>query len=525
MPLELSTAADKWKTFPIQCVGGLNTSLDTLSYRVGEATQLLNFEPSLFGGYRRINGFEPYDTQEVPGTGSVLGVAVFPGTSGKIIACRSNDVYVSTGSGWSASIGTRTGAKKYRFAKYRLGSGQNVAMCDQVNPAAKYDGTTYTLINGTGAPANPKYCTFWDNRLVLAGYSSNLKAFSMSAPNTDTDFSGVNGAIEINTYSTITNVRAFRDILYIFCINAIYKLTGTTSADFALIPVSSNLGCNAPDSVQEVNGNLIYLAPDGFRTVAGTDRIGDVSLASISKQILSIVTDMLVTAGDPDNISSIIIRGKNQYRFFCPNANDPESDAYGLIAAVRQGHSVNETAFGRIIDEWEWGQTVGIKPACADSDFLGVHETIVHGGYDGFVYQQELGNSFNGASILAVYQTAPLTLEDPEIRKALKKLDLFFRIEGVTNISASLIYEFEFGSQIQTPPVMFTSPSSLFAYDDAGTKYDDVAIYSTGILTPEVSNNVQGSGFIVQILFTTSDTNPSYSIQAITLQFRPLSRR
>ena len=82
--------ADNVQTFKAICRGGLNTTGDVLSQgeeSPGSATKLLNYEPDLQGGYRRISGFtNSYET--VPGTGSVLGVAVVDGINQGILACR-----------------------------------------------------------------------------------------------------------------------------------------------------------------------------------------------------------------------------------------------------------------------------------------------------------------------------------------------------------------------------------------------------------------------------------------------------
>ena len=81
--------ADRIESYKVVCAGGLNSNenhLDLSENSPGAATRLVNYEPSLFGGYRRIEGFGPYDADygEVddvnnPGAaeGKVLGIAIF----------------------------------------------------------------------------------------------------------------------------------------------------------------------------------------------------------------------------------------------------------------------------------------------------------------------------------------------------------------------------------------------------------------------------------------------------------------
>ena len=82
--------ADRINGFKVTCIGGMNTNRDVLSQGEmypGSATQLINYEPAISGGYRRISGYaNNYGT--VTGTGSVLGVFVCGDINNGIFACR-----------------------------------------------------------------------------------------------------------------------------------------------------------------------------------------------------------------------------------------------------------------------------------------------------------------------------------------------------------------------------------------------------------------------------------------------------
>ena len=54
--------------FAFTCEGGLVKSRSTFIMQPGQALELLNFEPDIKGGYRRINGFKNYVNQIVPQT-------------------------------------------------------------------------------------------------------------------------------------------------------------------------------------------------------------------------------------------------------------------------------------------------------------------------------------------------------------------------------------------------------------------------------------------------------------------------
>ena len=84
--------ADNLASFKVFCQGGLNTSRDVLSQgetQPGSAISLINYEPSVTGGYRKINGLSN-DYGTVPGKANtpVLGVCVANGINDGILACR-----------------------------------------------------------------------------------------------------------------------------------------------------------------------------------------------------------------------------------------------------------------------------------------------------------------------------------------------------------------------------------------------------------------------------------------------------
>ena len=85
--------ADNIRSFLAPCAGGLVNNQDYLtqaSQMPGSAIRMINYEPAIEGGYRRISGYtNAYGT--VPGESDtpVLGVSVFSDLNDGIFACRS----------------------------------------------------------------------------------------------------------------------------------------------------------------------------------------------------------------------------------------------------------------------------------------------------------------------------------------------------------------------------------------------------------------------------------------------------
>ena len=75
---------------------------------------------------------------------------------------------------------------------------------------------------------------------------------------------------------------------------------------------------------------LLFLSQDGLRPIAGTAKIGDVNLETVSKNIQSIFTDIVFDI-DLDTLNAVVIRQKSQFRYFFGAA-----DSQGIIGGFRQ---------------------------------------------------------------------------------------------------------------------------------------------------------------------------------------------
>ena len=111
---------DQIQSFKVVSSGGLNSNenhINLSDQEPGSATRLINYEPSLYGGYRRIDGFAKYDADygEVTvagsstGDGKILGIAIFK-----------NDV---TGGNTIIAARKDAGATNYSFYYYTANVG------------------------------------------------------------------------------------------------------------------------------------------------------------------------------------------------------------------------------------------------------------------------------------------------------------------------------------------------------------------------------------------------------------------
>jgi hypothetical protein len=398
-----------------------------------------------------------------------------------------------------------TGVSKVRFTEINFGV-PKVVLTDGINPAATYDGSTYTQITDSNAPTDPLISAEFQNHLFLAGDPAQPSNLFFSAPTAETDFSPANGGGVINVGFSIVAIRKFRNVLFIFGQNNIKRLVGDNSANFVLESVTSNLGCLSTDSVIELGGDLLFLAPDGIRPIGGTNKIGDVNLETVSKPIQSQIKNTILSE-DLSKLSSVLIRSKSQFRYLF---DTPSSQ--GILGALRETR-------GNI--SFEFAQTFGIECTCADSGYIGVNplkEFVIHGARNGKVFEQESGNAFDTSNILSIFKTPFIYMGNPEQRKTFYSTSTYMSAEGNFSVALSVTYDYD-NTDIATPDNLTLSTTSPGAFFDRGT---NVAVFDTtdifdGNPSPVESATFSGSGKAIALTFVTDDTNESHSIQGFTI--------
>ena len=323
------------------------------------------------------------------------------------------------------------------------------------------------------------------------------------------------GGGQITPGFNVVQFKPFRDDLFVFGVNAIKKVSPDVNVGFTLDQVTTNVGCVARDSVLEIGGDLIFLSPEGFRPVAGTSRIGDVELGTLSKSIQVTLVNM-IKKYDMDTINGVVIRGKSQVRFFVGDGTEELEEAYGIIGGLADQN-------GQI--GWEFGELVGIRTSCVTSDYIGLEEYVLHGDHDGKVYRQEEGTSFNGRDILGVYATPYLDFGDTEVRKTLRKVNTFIRSEGPVELFLSMAYDW--GTPNTPRPINYVNESEggPVAYGAEDIDYAGTNVIYGGNSKPIMTSDIQGSGFSARATFTTIGQSKPYSIQGLVFEFSISGRR
>mgnify|MGYP003633631872 FL=1 len=537
--------------YAIACDGGLDTSASPfeLIKRPGFAKELTNFEVDVSGGYRRINGFTAFggsDAARPNSTNSILGLHVY---ADGVIASSGTNIYFSLdgvtwlqinkasvasgGDNFSTFDGRSASARTSQsFTHFITHEGNTqygeVIITDEGSGVKPF----YFKMTGTGALSNrtffakeitvsgsvfPKFCTIHDKHLVVAGAATAPNTIFYSGTNDIDDFTST-GSGSIVLDDQVVGIRSFRDDLIIFCRNSIYKLTNiNNSSTIAIQPITQNIGCLDGKSIQEIGGDLVFLAPDGIRTLAGTVRIGDVELGTVSRAIQPIIKNIADGIGT-FNLSTIVIRDKSQYRLYYGNSGTGDS-SQGIIGTLR----TNAQGF----TQFQWSETSGIDASAAATsgfDSSGV-EQFYHGNYAGFTFNHDIGDSFINTSqatvnINASYSTPDIDYGDLGTLKTLQYVKVSATPEGDVATQLKILYDY--GSAEVPQPEAYDidiSKPSLFGTALLGSGF------TFGAPTEPITRvTLQGSGHTNSFKIFSDNQNSPYTINGLYIDYVPSGR-
>ena len=537
--------------YGVSCKGGLNTNLNQFEMlaQPGLATKLRNFEVDPDGGYRRINGYSQFGDGTRPNTDNdIFGLEVY---ADGLIACSGTNIYFSQdGDSWLQINKASVDAGGDNYSTF-TGRSTLARTSQDLASFAIYEGITdygeviitdegsgvkpmYFKMTGTGSALSsrtyfskeitvsgtvyPKFCVIHDKHLVVAGAATapNTIYYSNTIADSDdvTDFTGT-GAGSIVLDDQVVGIKSFRDDLIIFCSNSIYKLQNINNAStIAVVPITKNVGCLDGRSIQEIAGDLIFLSPDGIRTIAGTARIGDVELGSVSRQIQSIVSD-IASAINTYRIDSAVLRKKSQYRLFYSGSGASHTTSRGIIGTLTP-------------NGFEWSETLGIQAHAIASSFDKDRiEKTYHGDKDGYIYVHDDGDYFtpagSAANIVAEYTTPNLDFGDLGTRKTLQYVRMSLSPEGAVQPSLRVRFDYEDRNVPQPLDYELDSVSLPAIFGNSSSTFNSVVFGSQN--DPMVRQAVQGSGHTSSFKIFSDDQKAPYAINGFYIDYVPSGRR
>jgi|TARA_R110002072_G_scaffold183510_1_gene339692 hypothetical protein len=419
------------------------------------------------------------------------------------------DIVVSES--WTEIDTGRSNAGKYSFERYNFDGNDKIIFVDGDNAPVIFNTSLSATDVSASSVAGSKFVAVYKNHMFYAGKSTTPQELVFSVPFDEDDFTSGSGAGSIKVDDTIVGLKVFRDNLFIFCENRIFNLTGSSLSDFAIKPVTRNIGCINGDTIQEFAGDLIFLGPDGLRTVAATARIGDVELGTITRNVQSLFDENIRDAAIFD---SVVIPDKTQYRIFFTKDGQVDSLTRGVVCVMKG-------------QNFEFSEIRGVKPSCTDTFIEAGNVLVLHGDFNGFVHRQEKGNTFDGTTIFAKYRSPDLGFGDTGIRKHMRRVIINYKPESA--IDADLIVRYDNESATSARPAVYPLDSTAVAAQYGTATYSTTSetaqfVYG-GPSQPLVRQSVEGSGFTVALRVNDGGVTAPYSLKGFQLEYQVGARR
>lgn len=536
------------QTFQIACKGGLDLTTNTqeLLQKPGWATRLLNFEPSTDGGYRRISGYEQLGTGRTPGSEQTRIKGVHWLDNSKLIVAHEDTIYLTYDlSNWvilnkdmdldanpngidytalqAATELPRASGYHYDFEIFRQGTEVIImGACEGHSPFyASISGTTLadstyiykelSITSGSldGAVQTAKY----KDQYVIAGMDSAPAEIYYSDILNPDDFEGANaGSIGFN--DTVMGLKMFRESLYVFCANSIHKVDGLSSGSPQRVPITTRIGCVNGDSIEELAGDLVFLAPDGLRTLSATVKIGDINLSPLSENVASRLRIINKNIALYD-VRAETLKNKAQYRIFFKGKDGEAVGSYSVI--MYMGTDVN----GNVVPEFS--EISGFDVAAIHNSFYQGSEVTVTGDRLGNLWFHDQGTTFNDAQITFLYETPFFAIDDPSVRKNIHKLVTYLRIEGDTNFNIAIKFDHDAANAYQPSP--YNTGTLLAPAVYGSSVYTDNNVQYGTEKSPTINTLTEGSGKTIAIrIFPSGKRCDPFSLQGFDVNYVPAGR-
>jgi hypothetical protein len=577
---------DRWQTYPIEFRGGLVTNLSPLQQGTnapGTATVLRNFEPSVEGGYRRIKGFEKYDTNTVSNTGLIRGLTYF---NDQVYAVRGDDIFRSSGSGWTQVTDTTAFPASTATADVDGAVSASTTLVVDNNSGTIKAGM---VITGTGIVGTVTVASLSDqNNLVM----SSTQTISDTVTLTFTEKSPtIGGSGKVR--SLLFNFNGTDKVMFVDGVGKPFTFDGTTFKQLTSAP-SDTAGANHVTKFKNhiflaVGNTLIFSAPydeEDFTAALGGGTIdldAEITGLEVFREQLFAFTETSIYVVSGSTVADWLVRPVTQDIGCVARDTVQEiggdviflsADGLRLLSATERNNDfglgviskpiqselteliIVNTSFTSIIirpksqyrllgyntdysddaargvimtqysgqggAEIAWAETRGINAYVSYSAYVGAVEYIFFANDDGYVYRLEQANTFDGENIPATFTTPYLPINDPEVRKTVYKAALYIDPDGSFDMDMTTLFDFNELGIVQPGTTEFnntTQTVSFYGRSEYGT-----AQYG-GRLKFKFDANLTGSGFVVGFQFTSNSQDPPYSLDTLVLQYGTYGRR
>jgi len=408
--------------------------------------------------------------------------------------------------GASAAITVATGGTwqhiEHNF--YATTSTKSIYLCDGVNPAYEFDGTTLCPIYYPAPDEHPS----WNKPTYIAAHRMHLflsyapGTVAHSSPGDPLILSAILGASEFGLGDIPTGmVSRAGEVLALYTQNKTFGLYGTDSSNWELKTISESFGAK-PYTVQAL-GSIYALDVKGIAPLDRVDAYGDFESATVSRFVKPIIDEKIDSV-----IASVAVRNKNQYWLFF-------DDGSGLIMGDDQYLGESLPAFTRF-------QLFDTPTFVSSSEDASGNQVILMGDSSGYIYEMNVGYNFDGEAIEFAYRSPFMHQNAPHIRKRFMRL--FVDLDAQSNLTLQISHELGYG-RATIPANLSTDVTAqtgggYFAVDDWDEFFWDATTFSSeGVVLAGTANNISIT------LYGNSALIRPFTIQTLELHYLPRTIR
>ena len=318
--------------------------------------------------------------------------------------------------------------------------------CDGKNKAFEFDGTNYVPINTGMAVDTPNHIVFHKQHLFLS-FGASLQFSALGYPY---QWDPLLGAGEIAMNGPITNLLVLpgnqsSGALGVYTRQDTSVLYGTSSANFQLSAFNTGTGAYAYTAQ---NLDQSYVLDDrGIISMSTSLNFGNFVPASLTMNIRP-----FIQAHRDLSVGSSVSRDKGQYRIFF-------SDGTALYLTI-----TNSQMLGSMPVQFAHNIT-----CCIDSEGLSGGTVQFFGSDNGFVYQLDMGTSFDGEPIPANINLVYNSTKSPRILKRYRKASV--------ELTGDSYAEIDFGYDLGYRTIAITQPNDAVYSNDLRSSYWDEMIW------------------------------------------------
>ena len=367
---------------------------------------------------------------------------------------------------------------------------QKIYGCDGVNPEFEFDGTVYVPLN-TGQTVRATTVRCHKNH-VFFGFRGSVQHSGIADPY---KFTAISGASELGTGDVVTGLIPVagsedRAALLVLCQDSTWVLFGNDSTAWQFTPLSREAGGNAY-SAEDCGSPMVHDTA-GMRKYKPTQDFGNFQWDLESRLIEERVQNKIPRA-------SCFTKAYSRYRVF-----------------FTDGSAISGTPGPK---GWEWtilkyDRAIHVAHSC---EVDGVTRTF-YGDSLGFVYEADVGRSFDGDNIFAVLRLHGLHQQRPMAEKTYRYgvLETIGRGPFTLNVAA------EFNDQDSSKEITpsFSAQLSGLGAQWASGLWDQVFWDEKRLDRRRVA--IEGSGYNCSpVFFTDRADELPHQIKTITLVYTP----